>query len=69
MNKHCSYCDKVDELRPYGKNAALICFDCGMLTEHISETEQQFSSQIDACMGLTIIGEESGPRPFKTGNN
>jgi ribosomal protein L37AE/L43A len=26
----CEYCGKLDELRPYGKNGANICFKCGM---------------------------------------
>ena len=25
----CQSCGKEDELRPYGKNAERICFDCG----------------------------------------
>lgn len=34
----CSYCGKIDELRPYGKNAAMICFDCGMKPENKEHT-------------------------------
>ena len=25
----CEYCGKVSELRPYGKNGARICCECG----------------------------------------
>ena len=28
--QQCDDCGKIDELRPYGKNGAKICFDCGM---------------------------------------
>jgi len=26
----CEACGKLDELRPYGKNGANVCFDCAM---------------------------------------
>ena len=29
----CEDCGKVDELRPYGKNGANVCFDCAMKDE------------------------------------
>lgn len=29
----CEYCGKKEELRPYGKNGAKICFECGMKDE------------------------------------
>lgn len=29
-NQQCDYCGKIAELRPYGKNNAVICFDCAM---------------------------------------
>jgi hypothetical protein len=29
----CEECGKVDELRPYGKNAANVCFACAMKDE------------------------------------
>ena len=29
----CEDCGKMDELRPYGKNAANVCFDCAMKDE------------------------------------
>ena len=27
--QQCDYCGAIAELRPYGKNGAAICFDCG----------------------------------------
>ena len=29
----CEDCGNVDELRPYGKNGANVCFDCAMKDE------------------------------------
>jgi hypothetical protein len=29
----CEDCGRVDELRPYGKNGANVCFDCAMKDE------------------------------------
>jgi hypothetical protein len=29
----CEECGKHDELRPYGKNAANVCFECAMKDE------------------------------------
>lgn len=29
----CAFCKKHDELRPYGPNDELICFDCAMKDE------------------------------------
>jgi hypothetical protein len=29
----CEDCGQVDELRPYGKNGANVCFDCAMKDE------------------------------------
>jgi hypothetical protein len=34
----CEYCGKKEELRPYGKNGAKICFKCGMKDK--AETEK-----------------------------
>lgn len=38
--QQCDYCGKIDELRPYGKDGACICFDCGM--KDPVETEKNF---------------------------
>lgn len=39
----CEYCGGYDELRPYGKLGARICFDCGMKPENKETTEAQFN--------------------------
>lgn len=43
----CAYCDKVAELRPYGKDGARICFDCAMKPENKAITEAAFGKLID----------------------
>jgi len=32
----CDLCGKVDELRPYGPNGELICYDCGMKNQEVT---------------------------------
>lgn len=36
----CEYCGQMSELRPYGKNGARICFDCGMKPENKEYVEK-----------------------------
>ena len=31
--QQCDLCGKVDELRPYGPNGEVVCFECGMKDE------------------------------------
>jgi len=33
VDAKCEVCGKIDELRPYGKNGANVCFDCAMKDE------------------------------------
>lgn len=49
MPKACAYCQLTHEktglpidLRPYGKNGAWICFDCGMSPENKEITKKAF---------------------------
>lgn len=42
--QQCDYCGRIDELRPYGKDGACICFDCGMKPENKTQTEKAFDS-------------------------
>ena len=44
----CEECGKVAEVRPYGKDGANICFDCGMKDE--DRTMNNFS--------VKLLGEE-----------
>lgn len=47
QKERCEYCGTVDELRPYGKNGAKICFDCGMKPENKALTEAAFSAVLN----------------------
>ena len=53
--KPCEYCGKVEELRPYGKNGAKICFDCGMNPENREAT--------DATLVAILNGDSEKPTP------
>ena len=41
----CSDCGEVEELRPYGKDGAWVCFPCGMKDE--PEAEKQFGKLLN----------------------
>lgn len=36
-DRKCEQCGKVAETRPYGKDGARICFDCGQLDKEATE--------------------------------
>lgn len=38
-HKPCTGCGKVAELRPYGKDGAEICYDCGMIDKDATTAE------------------------------
>jgi hypothetical protein len=41
----CEDCGVMDELRPYGKNGAMVCFDCAMKDE--KNATAMFKKQLD----------------------
>lgn len=51
----CSICKKYEELRPYGKDGAWVCFDCGKKDE--KTMHEQFQKQYGDA-DLLILGEE-----------
>jgi hypothetical protein len=60
----CSECGNDKELRPYGKNCAMVCFSCAFKTpETTAEMERQFASQINSAGDIVVIGTEAGPFP------
>jgi hypothetical protein len=66
----CTECNKDEDCRPYGMNGAMICFSCGMKNEE--QTSKNFLSQLDAAAqvsGVVFLGEETGPRPMRSGNH
>jgi predicted RNA-binding protein YlxR (DUF448 family) len=50
----CCMCGVEDELRPYGKNGAWVCFDCMMKDEE--EAKRQFDKQFLSKSGVIVIG-------------
>ena len=62
----CHYCEQFEkEMRPYGPKGAWVCFKCAMETpERKTQTEQNFGAQLEASGPVTLIGEETGPRPL-----
>lgn len=45
--QQCDYCGKIAELRPYGRNGASICFECGNKPENQEEMRRQFNARLD----------------------
>ena len=41
----CSLCGMVTELRPYGENGGMICYDCGM--KNVEETRRQYNKLLN----------------------
>ena len=37
----CEYCAKLAETRPYGKNGARICYECGMKNKEETEKNME----------------------------
>ena len=65
LPSECFYCSKTGkEMRPYGPRGANICYSCGTSPEHQAETARNFDAQLDAAGRVSVIGEESGPRPL-----
>lgn len=74
----CSVCHKEEdaklpdgtevELRPYGVNGALICYEC-MVNDPVREAEakRQLHARLDVASedtGVAAIGHPGGPQPF-----
>lgn len=51
----CEYCGSNEELRPYGRNGAKICFACGMKPENLDMTNEAFLK--------VLCGESELPKP------
>lgn len=61
----CHYCDKTNDLRPYGPRGAWVCFSCAMSTpERKADTSKNFAAQLEVCGDAAVIdGTEVGPYP------
>jgi len=43
----CEECGKIEELRPYGKDGARVCYSCGTSTpERKAEAERRFEARL-----------------------
>ena len=66
----CEYCKKQFTgggwLRPYGRNGARICFECGTSPENEAVTEQMFTARLNHAeiegMGVSVL-DGGSPRP------
>jgi len=65
---NCYLCESTEELRPYGPQGEMVCFECAMKPENYDTTCAMFDKQLSASGPIVIIGEECGPRPYKPGN-
>ena len=73
----CHICKQAEtdspevELRPYGPNGEWFCYDCMVASpEREAGAKKQFGAQLDACGDVGVIdGSNTGPRPFKPGDN
>lgn len=63
----CYKCNQEKDVRPYGENAKMVCFNCAFKTQADKRiTERNFVSQLNACGNVAHIdGTNIGP--FKLG--
>jgi hypothetical protein len=64
MNK-CYYCNTTEDLRPYGPDHSMVCFECAMSTpEREAATAANFKTQLEGCGDVAILdGSSVGPYP------
>ncbi len=70
INKPCSVCKveyEPDDLRPYGKDGADLCFQCGMKPEHFEEAKRRINARLDVC-GNNVAFLHSGPEALTAEN-
>lgn len=39
LPQQCDFCGKIRELRPYGPNGEVVCFDCAMKDEEAAKRQ------------------------------
>lgn len=62
----CFYCDKADDLRPYGPRGEWVCHPCAMSTpERAEAAKMQFLAQLQGAGPIAVIGEKVGPYPIE----
>ena len=53
--QQCDDCGKMAELRPYGKNGACICFECGMKDK---DTVDKEFNKLYSGVSVALVEEE-----------
>lgn len=62
----CTQCQSEYDLRPYGVNSSIICYDCAMSTpESKAEAERHMDMQFRGIEGPIVVGLSCGPIPFE----
>jgi hypothetical protein len=68
MPDACAYCAKTHEkdggpidLRPYGKDGAWICYDCGMKPQNRGTTDKMFSGVLNSNT-MVVTGDRKDKR-------
>lgn len=65
----CFYCGKPGDLRPYGPGGNWLCFFCMKSTRgREEEAVKEFLNQAMWAGPVVVVGEATGPRPYKKGD-
>lgn len=76
--RRCHYCHKeedlnkgpdgkiIRDLRPYGPNNSLVCFDCGTSKEHVKDTSANYINMFYTMSKITDASmlTNDGPIPY-----
>jgi hypothetical protein len=54
----CSECGAGDELRPYGKDGAPICFDCAMKPLNLPRTRAAVKAALESARTVPVITDQ-----------
>ena len=63
----CYYCEATHDLRPYGPDYSMVCFDCATSTpEREAESAAKFAVQLNGCGPVAVLdGTLTGPYPLE----
>lgn len=54
-DRECSQCHKMAECRPYGRDGADLCYDCGMLPENRDIVLANLSKTLDNKDAILVV--------------
>lgn len=66
LKERCAYCNGLDELRPYGRDRARICFDCATKPENEAQSIANYQAMLagaEAEGGVAVLTGD-GPKPL-----